>query len=431
MIAAYLGLKTPTVNRWRFALPVILLLLSACTANNRTAASIAQQLNRTMAAETAVEKIAKIDYNDRDTAQHYLNLGYLQLVTGDFDSAISSLTRAKVTMRNLQAMSVSENLSAVTVNETLRAYTGWPTDRVMTHGLLAIAYIMKSDVDGARVEMLQADTLMQQLAESNNELGQLAFIRYLAGLVYELNGETDNALISYRKSYEIVEQRSQFVPHALQVALLRMSQQVGLKNEYDQYRAAFDVEAVNQSEMQGVAHHVIYFDGVVSQLKETRTMVWYDIDGTYLNVALPRFGRDNYSPRNATVETQSNLLRTEMIEDLERRARNDFDDELPRITATAVARAATKYAAVKSAHDQDPMLGAFANILTLASEVADLRQWNTMPSSAQVARYIPNLPLYSVATPRANVEITNDNPSHTVIFLTSISSSAHFVQLNQ
>ena len=44
--------------------------------------------------------------------------------------------------------------------------------------------------------MLQADITMQQLAEESELAGQLASVRFLAGVIYELNDEYDDALIS-------------------------------------------------------------------------------------------------------------------------------------------------------------------------------------------------------------------------------------------
>ncbi|MBL0709771.1 MAG: hypothetical protein JJV99_01960, partial [Colwellia sp.] len=190
-----------------FSLLLYILVLSGCAVNNRTVSDISQQLKGSLSVEQALIKVQQIDYDDKDLAQHQLNIGYLQLLSGDFNGAIESLELAKRRMGSLQAVSVSENLSSATVNETLRSYTGWPTDRALVHGMMALAYLLNQDLMGARVEVLQANTLMQHLAESDDLLGQLAFVHYISGVVYELNNEADNALVSYRLAYNLLRDR--------------------------------------------------------------------------------------------------------------------------------------------------------------------------------------------------------------------------------
>jgi len=51
----------------------------------------------------------------------------------------------------------------------------------------------------------------------------------------------------------------------------------------------------------------------------------------------------------------------------------------------ALARAGAKFQTVKELNKKDNVLGAFANVLTIISEVADLRHWGMLPSSIQIA----------------------------------------------
>ena len=145
---------------------VLLLLLTGCAAQ-QTNNKLANELRQTNP-EYILSILKDNNPDTTDIAQYYLNLGYLQLLSGEFTSAITSLSEANKEMELLSAVSVTENVAAGTINETLRRYSGYPLDRVMVHNMLALSYLFNQDIDGARVEMLQADIEMKKLADSEN-----------------------------------------------------------------------------------------------------------------------------------------------------------------------------------------------------------------------------------------------------------------------
>ena len=368
-------------------LPVLIIallsfILSGCAANNRNMSDVAKQLRHNLPVETAVTKLEAMKVESQSVAQYALNLGYLQLVNGDYQNALVNFEKAKQTMASLQAISISENLGSATVNETFRSYSGWPTDQVLVHGMMAMAYLLNNDLNGARVEILQADVRMNKLAESDKDKGQLAFVRYLAGVVYELNGEIDSALISYRMALSILESRTEAIPPSLQQSLIDLTAQIGLTQESKQYQKKFRLTV---SKAYSNKQFIFAFDGVVTQMQQAKSTLWWDIDDVYLSVALPKFPRNNYVLSKSYIEAQGHEEVTYEIENIESRAREDLQARMPAITAMALARAATKYQTVKELNKKDNVLGAFANVLTIVSEVADLRHWGLLPSSIQVA----------------------------------------------
>jgi hypothetical protein len=160
-----------------------------------------------MGPEQTLLKLQEIVPSDRDSGQYLLDRGILKFYSGDVPGSRQDLEQAKSIMGSLTAVSITENFAALTTNETLRSYAGTPSEQALVHAMLALGYLGEGDLDGARVEMLQADVTMKQLADGNSVSGQLASVLFLAGLVYEINGELDDALISYRKAYDIIKSR--------------------------------------------------------------------------------------------------------------------------------------------------------------------------------------------------------------------------------
>jgi len=357
-------------------------ILSGCAANNRDMSDVANQLRHNLPVETALARVEALEFKSQSSAQHQLNLGYLQLINGDYQNALINLEGAKQTMASLQAASISENLTSATINETLRSYSGWPTDQALVHGMMAMAYLLSNDLNGARVEILQANVQMNKLAESGGDQGQLAFVRYLAGVIYELNHEYDNAVISYRMALAIITSRKGFPPLSLQQNLVDLTARIGLKEESKKYQEQF---GLGLSKPYSNKQFIFSFDGVVTQMAQAKSTLWWDIDDVYLSVALPTFPRNNYVVSPFYIHTKEGEITTQTIENIESRARDDLQARMPKITAMALARAGAKFQTVKELNKKDNVLGAFANVLTIISEVADLRHWGMLPSSIQIA----------------------------------------------
>lgn len=343
--------------------------------------------------DKTLEKLEDIDPPDRDRSQYLLNRGLLKFYTGDLAGSRQDLEQAKAIMRSLKAVSLSENFGALTTNETLRSYGGTPSDQALVHAMLAMGYLFSGDLDGARVEMLQADVTMNLLGGAESVSGQLASVRFLAGLIYEMNGELDDAMISYRRAHQIIKDRGEPVPDALATSLLNVSLRRNAENrnadEYQRYVGEFGREASLPGADEG-EWIVIYHDGVVTNKTETRLLVFDPNLEAQISVVMPHYPPPGYQARHLSVRAKE-LKSTEVIEMIERRAREDLADQNVKTMAAATVRAVAKYQMVRKARESGQLGGLFANIAGLLSEQADVRSWNMLPSSIQVARLVAPL----------------------------------------
>ena len=163
-------------------------------------------------------------------------------MNGDFSGSNQILEAAKHKIEELYGTSITENLAAVTINETLRGYKGDRYEQLLLHAYMAMNYIQLDEIDGARVEMLQANVKMM---EWGDEPEDDAFVRYLEGIIYESMGEYDNALISYRKAYIVYKEKggNQYPVASLGLKkdLLRLLAWQGLWSEYKSYKKEFNM----------------------------------------------------------------------------------------------------------------------------------------------------------------------------------------------
>ena len=346
---------------------------------------LADELRGTSDAGAALAQLEALEPPQRDRGLYLLSQGQLKLLTGDFNGSVIALEAAKQHLKTLQALSFSETLGASTVNETLRAYAATPGERVLLQELLALNYLMLGQPDAARVEILQADVLMGQLAEDDANQGQVASTRYLSGFIFELHQEWDDALISYRKAAAILDQRGQPLPPALQQSLLQLTARNGLSEEYERYRQRFGVAAELPLPQHGDIV-LVYWHGQVSQLQQRFISVYAPELNQQISLAMPYFPGLPSGTVNASLEIGKQRRTTVAIEDIDRLARYDLDQREAAIIAASMVRIVAKQQAVRAAQRDSPQLGALLNLTTLLSEIADLRSWNMLPSSIQVAR---------------------------------------------
>ena len=400
-------------------------LISGCAQhnNNRLADDLQFQ-----SPESILSALQETKPDDRDIAQYYLNLGYLQLLSEQFPESISSLLLAKKQMQSLAATSVSENIGAGTINETLRSYSGYPMDRVMVHNMLALSYLFNQNIDAARVEILQADVAMKKLADKDSLSGQLVTTHLFSAIIYELLDERSNAFISYQLAEDILTKRKMPLPEGLKQGLLRMSQKMGNDQAYARYSEDYPNLAKQVGGNEQV--FVLYFNGVVSNKIQTSLTVPSFNGQQLIRIAMPTYPQRIPYPLHAQVADGQRSVNSEVAEDINVIAREDLDEEYPSILLLTTTRAIAKYQVVQETKKKDQLLGTLLNLATLISEVADLRSWNMLPASIQFAYLETNSNDIVVTTPKTELtQISLNQGQQHVILVTNLSDKAlHYQQ---
>ena len=106
--------------------------------------------------------IAEQEDPDQKEVISSLDKGMLRRINNDLSGSNQIFEVAKQEIEKLYGTSITENLAAVTINETLRGYEGDRYEQLLLHAYMAMNYIQLGQLDGARVEMLQANVKMKE-----------------------------------------------------------------------------------------------------------------------------------------------------------------------------------------------------------------------------------------------------------------------------
>jgi uncharacterized protein len=365
------------------------ILLAACVPYNVRTLDFRQALLAGQPA-SALQHL-ELQRNSRfDRALYELNKGMLLHMTGDFAGSNEWLEQAKQRMRELDATSISENLTAVTVNEATRSYSGRPYEQLSVYAYKTLNYLLLGQPEAARVEALQADVRLREWESvgESRAFEASALVRYLSGLVFEMLREWDDALIAYRKAYEVYAKTGIPVPVHLQKDLLRLSAFRGRNDELAQYVREFpgtDWESMkslkSKAELVVFAHY-----GAVSAMQE-QVAYNYSPELKYqVAIALPYYPpRPGYIP-TPVVEVNGAAQRAEILQDIEALARADLESRMAGLGLRAMARMVLKKKMSHEMRKDNPLAGFVADVAGLATERADTRSWITLPESVHLLR---------------------------------------------
>lgn len=365
-----------------FALP---LLLAACASYpKRTAEAYAAFEGGRL------EEAAKLYADPKTTGSEFLGgaeAGSVAFVAGDWDSALSRFDAAHAAVKDVEdrslvsAESAGETLLTWTVNESMASYRGEGFERVMLHACTGLAYLGKRSLDDAGVEARLANKLLEgeeALYEKKYQAGGLG--HFLSALMYEIQGQPDNAYIDYQRMLE-----KQVGVEIAGHAALRLSKKLGYSDDYARWKERFGED----SERPDGAASIVVVAGVgAGPYKEEFTLPIPTPEGI-LQWSVPRLSSrpQQVTALEFSLEGSSARVRTDVIEDVFAVTKQNLDDRIAWLAAKSAVRGVLKLALTKTLEKDHGLLGALAGtVFTLATEHADLRAWQTLPNTWQAAR---------------------------------------------
>ncbi|MGA1865716.1 MAG: COG3014 family protein [bacterium] len=376
--------------------------------------------------------------SDRDKLLYSMESGMVQYLQGDYDKCIDEWLVAEKMMEKfdrrpvVSVREIGENIGTLAVNDYLMTYQGMTYERVLLHIYLALAYIMKKDPEGARIELKKADQVQkdafdrwrekrsEQLGgypEAGNiekkmldvyhsrygmdenftsfSLNPLAY--YLSGWLYEKEGYPDEALIDYKRIWDLGI-KTQSIAHTIE--------DLNRSTEFSYSASRRDID-----KKYGTLF-IIHQQGLIPALEELRIPM--EIRGSFLLMAIPVY--PNVSPlkmelRAGTGDTE---IETWELVNVYSLARESLKERIPGIAVRELARLILKANASRQMSRKGGTLASMVTTLyNVISEKADLRSWLMIPISIQVGqirlpqgRHIVKLDLVgSPASTQVEVEI--------------------------
>ncbi|HLU69839.1 MAG TPA: hypothetical protein VKZ88_03610 [Fibrobacteria bacterium] len=156
-------------------------------------------------------------YGGQSELLYNMDMGLLFHYAGRYDSSIVYFARAADVHDALFTRSVTNEAASLLVNDNARPYRGRPYEILWLRVFQAFNYLAVGNPDGARVEMRQAQLLVDEYRRTADagEYRDDPLYRGTAALVYDLLGERDDAAISVFHAVKFYRDTKAAVPQGL------------------------------------------------------------------------------------------------------------------------------------------------------------------------------------------------------------------------
>jgi len=367
--------------RRRFPLRAALVLflgagLSSCAGYTRsTKAGLDAFAHRDF--ESAEKVYAKADEEGVDQLVYLFDRGTVRYSAGQYEQSIKDFKRANDLSEIKDYTSLATELATVVTNDRITHYNGEEFEHVLISVYLALNFAALGKEEEAIVACRQVNRKLELLREEGKRHYSLnAFAQYLAGLMFEREGNWNNAYIDYKKTAELAPDfsriRRDIVRGALKTdngsELFKWKKTLGVTEE--------EVQEARKELKSSGSVVLLYQNGFAPE--KVSSPSWYEI---------PEYQSRYNRHRAARLFLDGKEVgRTELMYNVEAVAKQNLKEKYAGIIAKRVAGVVAREVIGNQLDKQAEGLGTIVKIAMYAASQPDLRSWLTLPKEFQVTR---------------------------------------------
>jgi len=378
-----------------------------------------------------IQKNKKKYYPSRNTLLYFLDYGLLNHLSGNFAESNKSFEKGKRLADDYFTKSVTKEASTFLINDSMRPYYGEDFERALIYFFKALNYAAGGETDEALVEARQLNHFLKTLQTKHGHksvYNEDPASRYIMGMLYEESGETNDALIEYKKAINAYEKSQKSLgtgaPEGLIKSALQCALELGFYDDADWFEKKYKVKAEKRKEsseiilihLNGPApkkiNHFIeiafndgwaYAESVkvsgkdATDVEQARAAARGFTSKKQFRVAFPQYIQTEFKTEKIEVAVSGGDFKsvTEKASDISHIAMKNLSDRIARIRAKAIARAWIKHVLAKKAEEETKkkrgeltglLVGGALRAVGAATEIADLRTWGTLPAEIGIAR---------------------------------------------
>jgi len=411
--------------RWLIFYLTVTVVLSGCASYYAKNIKLYQSIETGQfeAANKLLEKDDKSPKN-RNRLLYFLNRGYVSWMLNDYRQSVDYLNTAENVIDDHSIQLGAEALALI-ANPMMKPYRAEDFEIVMVNCFKAINFMQMDEYEASMVECRRINIKLNQLNDKypnhKNRYQRDAFANVMMGLLYDANGDYNNAFIAYRNALEIYETdySQNFnikAPQQLKLDLLRMAHIMGFGTELDFYERKFGMKYTPARKPE--AEMLFFWMNGFGPVKDEWSINFTVIRGagglvTFVNegeglsfpfplgtssgsegfsdlkivrVAFPKYVERKPTSVSAVVSSGTTSYPLEAAQDINAIAFKTLNDRFMREMANSLLRVATKQALEELTRNKDKNVGAILSIVNAATEKADTRNWQCLPHGISYAR---------------------------------------------
>ncbi len=364
---------------WRAILGLSALALAGCASYASRIVEPRWQLEQghyDSAIKTFKDLAAK---EDNDQLLYLMDLGIANFRAKRYVDAIDAFHKADSLAEMKDYTSVSQEVGSVILNDTVKVYKGDDYEKTLVNVYLAMSYGMLGKWEDAIVECRRVNHKLDiMINQGKLPYERNAFAKYLTAVMFEAEGEFDDAFVDYR---QLLSWRKGDPPDYLDVGLLRMAEKQHAEQELEEYKKQFPNPGhyrMNKGEGE-----------IVFLLEQGKAPMKVESPTFRL---VPEMRKRFYTSHFGWLRDSKGKFRvkTETYYDIEATAIKELAGRIAGIAAKKIAGVVAKELIARQVEksSDSPLLGALTGLFLHASDQADTRSWTTLPARLQLARAV-------------------------------------------
>ncbi len=376
---------------------------------------------------TALDKLP--DYNERHNSYALAKLeeGRLHYLMGDWQKSQQSFdivyneVEKQSRAAKYQISKGVQNVGAVLSNDSALNYQIPSYEQGMLHTYQALNFAFQGDLTASLVEVRRANLVQEQALRDNQQsiekakssllnegvdvtklysaypdmsgvIGgvknnfQNAFTFYLSGVLYEINGDLNDAYIDYKRALEISTDNKY-----IQQDVLRLAHTLNMQDELALFEKELDVTLPRKSKTDpnGGEAIIIVEQGLVpsrQNISLNLPVFTRHNDIRFFSFSLPVYKQSTVSSKFALTHKGLSYGAEDIVQ-VQSLAAKSLVDELPWLLSRQVVRVVAKEELRRKMAKEGGDLGnIIASIYNVTTEKADTRSWSTLPAIVKVIR---------------------------------------------
>ncbi len=418
---------------------MLMLFLSGCATYNEQVLPYYKSVKAGNYAE-AEKQLSKnsLIQKPRNQLLYLMEKGRISHLNHEYEKSNSYLNAAD-SLLEAGLNNVGDAAVGVLVNSMSQRYKGEDVEKFMIHYYKALNYIYLGKKDDAIVEArritLQAQDQRDKFNDKANRYSNDAFSLMLQGMLYESDGDVNNAFIAYRNAAEVYlksDDKTWYgtsMPASLKLDLIRTAKLNGFTTEADQYERMFGINYTPTPKPEG-GELIFFWENGPAPIKTQVDMYFglirnsngdlffSDATGGWLipfnytgdrgrvnlksveslRAAFPKYipQKPYYTGATITIDS-TKIIGLEQAEDvneiairtLQQRMLSEAGKVLARLAVKKMAEYTLRESAKQSNGQTNTLLeglGYGMQLYSLLSEKADTRSWQSLPGSISYAR---------------------------------------------
>lgn len=362
--------------------------------------------------------------NNRNRLLYYLDRGYVSWMRNNYLQSVEHLNIAENIIDDYSINLGAEALALVS-NPMMKPYRAEDFEVVMVNCFKAINFMQLGNFEAAMVECrrinLKLNALNDKYPRHKNRYSNDAFAHTMMGLLYDSNGDNNNAFIAYRNALEIYETdyAKNFniqPPQQLKLDILRTAYLTGFGDELNFYERKFGMKYTPAQKPD--AEMIFFWMNGFCPVKDEMSINFAIVRGvggmvTFVNeregfsfpfflgsssekdalsnlklirVAFPKYVERKPTSVSAVITSGSASYPLQPVQDINAIAFKTLQDRFMREMANSLLRVALKQALEEATRSKDKNMGVIFSILNAATEKADTRNWQCLPHGISYTR---------------------------------------------